>query len=599
LLRQVMARRMSSASTDSEYVPAMVPFAWEVVPGRAAVPEITEAPSLPLPPGRRPKEGFYLPISRPAQLPELHDEARERRPFNLKFPGSPKTPSFPRQTFRDMGRFEDTHHGHGFMGSGITRRALVEFQRRGSSCLGAACTLLHGRKAHDHTGRRLDNFSEEDSRDPHPTPTHSAASESPPSSSSSHGNSSQPGAGAQRPVQSQVLGSSRFMASMLMVLCPDEVDAENGTSDDDDSFTFPEQSTMPRARVSSPDTIFQTPQQEIQLADPAPATMAAHAERTRAWVDHMPRCVSESVPATAHLQCELCGRRKPLQRPSTSLGTNLSDQSFSFPVPMADAHPLSSSEAFPDREEGRCLPSRPSFSWRTRHGIQAKQEPGPRSSSCADSSLSFLPNSSANSLQSNQAQGTALKDFRAGESWKVRPTVWFQEALQSSPRWPHPASAYAATNGDSDDESGSDSGISSVESSEHFRAVLQAPPVQMCALTPPPRAATWEVSEKLLKSSSLLQYKQRRQQSHESPRSSFVVDHEESAAVVTASSQCGPKGADLVPSGSCRVSETSDGVMGKVAQWESKAGVGSSGKSLPIYLSRRSGMAITGKACSR
>ncbi|KAG0617334.1 hypothetical protein M758_5G182200 [Ceratodon purpureus] len=719
--------RLSSTSTETDYVPAMVPFNWEVEPGRPAVPNILDPPMLPLPPGKRPKDGFYLPFSRPAEFPPLHNEAglktspKERTSFNLRYPGSSKKPFFTIQRPRkhsDMGRVEDRYLDGSFghvsghrIGSGITKRVLVEFQKR-RSCL-EGCWPSQGRKSslthkHHHTGRRLDSpndSSKEEIRELSPTRTHSAATRSStPSSASNHGHGRprKPlGDRKQAQVKSQGIGSIRFMASMLMSLCPSDygehdevegVDTENEITDDKgDGFSVdPGKLTMPRARVSSPEACFFRDPLEGTVVDPATATVTSHEERTRAWVDlstDMSKCkLSERLhkePTSPSVQCENCGSMMLLQpriSPGTDDFTNKFDQRYAFSDRkgnVADAHCLSSTDASPDGEV-RLRPTKESYSsslsWTRRSHIRTEQhpiamksneqEPEPRSS-CGDSEISLVTNSSVdpekinsarrstscdygassnaapflrrNSLQEklelnqppasrpnnstpsrillqNQAQVTEPMDLRIKDNLEGRSTstVWL-EALRSSPQWPNPTpktSTHAGANDDSDDESDNDSDIcSTVTSSEHetSRAVSLtgslATPVLCKVKFPPPKLATWEISEKLLKSSSLLKSKQERQESHESPRSSFnMVEYQESTTLP--SPQYDSEGADpatVVPAGGpSETTKPKSGVLSKVAQWESQAGVGSSGKSLPIYLTRRRGIIIsTGKPVSR
>lgn len=639
MLHQAMAR-LSSASTESDYVPAMVPFHWEAAPGRPALPEIVDAPSLPLPPGKRPKDGFYLPFSRPALSPNLHNEAgginsssRERRSLNLKLPSLSSR-------ITSLGRC--LSHG-----------------RKGSS--------LHNH----HTGRRLapiKDSREKEIREPYPTPNPSTASGSFISSSTSHGhgrkrNSS--GAGGRKQLQVPI---SRVMASMLMSLCPAEsdeseaVDAEDEIIDDcEDDFSFSEPLTMPRARISSPDAIFQPPQRGVAV-DPTSPTVTPHDEWTRAWVDMSIDISRYEEPAITDLQCEHGGSSKLLQ-PRTSLGTD----EFTYKLgqgyaaadhkgSVADAHSVRGIQASQKREV-RPRPTtescKSSLSWKPSNQIRkwqdplavleksSEQEPVPwssrgdseysvitsystdtpkvnaaRRSTCCNATPTAEPSFfQRNSLEEqpelnrppilslprtvlqNKAQVTAPKDYRIKENLKEPSTskVWL-ESLKSSSLWPHPApksSTRAATNGDSDDES--DNG--STESSEYEfpRAVLQTPcnTPTLSNFVPPSKPVIWEISGNLLKSSSLLKYKQRQQQSHESPRSSFTVDQESTALPSPNDS----KGADLAVVSPGNLSETSKSnsvAMSKVTQWESNAGVGSSGKSLPIYLSRRNSITITG-----
>jgi len=133
-------------------------------------------------------------------------------------------------------------------------------------------------------------------------------------------------------------------------------------------------------------------------------------------------------------------------------------------------------------------------------------------------------------------------------------------------------------------------------------------------------------SEEVLKSSSLLQRKLERQQSHESPRSSVVLDQttttvpspstafEQTNATAPIVFTCAPdechvkspdhgsqgKNLAVLPaSGLSETSKSRSGEMRKEGQEESKAGVGSSGKSFPIYLRRKGSTIITGKAIPR
>ena len=572
-----MAARLSFASTESDYVPATVPFQWEAAPGRPAnLPQIMDAPPLPLPPGRRLKDG---PFSRPTQSSQFQDEAgginlpsRERRSFNLKYPGSSKKPFLtsqkPRKIRQDMACGKDTLADdifsppvprHRFR-SKIASRVLVEFQKR---CLPHRGKSSSSHK-HHHTCRRLDSM--DDSYEVIRSPAQSIASESPHSSSSSYGHGQTCNSRTRKELP---VPSSRFMASMLMSLCPDESDdsdegeaagAEDEVTDDcGDETSFSGHLTMPRAPVSSPDAIFQAPQQGI-VVDPRSPTVTS--QRTRAWVD-MSRCMSESLhkelPRTN--LCEDCSRKLQQQRISLGTDDNTTKSGQSYAPKVNVARRSTSCNATPAAEP----------SLLQRNSVEEQLE--------LNQTRTFLQ---------NQPQVTAPTDFRNKDNVKQpsASTVWVK-VLKST---------HAATHGDSDDESDNDSDISSIKASEWeiTKAVSQTPSV-LCNFNPSLKPATWEISEKLLKSSSLLKYKQQQQQRCESSRSSFMADQE---FTTLPSPDHDSKGADLavVPT---ETSKSNYHVMNKVAQWEAKAGVGSSGKSLPIYLSRRRGTIITSNAISK
>lgn len=283
MTRQSMAR-VSSASTEPDFAPAIqTPFDWEATPGRATArkstrakfygnlkPDADEMPSLPLPPGRRPKDGFYLPFSREfgefGESPEVQLEAggnssKPRKFFNLKFPGSYKKPSrmhLPFQSSPKPTKASQEEEDPGFractplsgqrFGSSITSRMLMQFQKKQSlwrRCLPSKPERMNGSPSfiYPNRGRRLDEGFE----DGFGTPV------SGPLFPSSPGHGHPPSCNS-----SPDLKSSRFMAAMLISLCPDDVgdfqvEAEDGNSDDyNDEIGIPHL-TSPRTKNSSPE----------------------------------------------------------------------------------------------------------------------------------------------------------------------------------------------------------------------------------------------------------------------------------------------------------------------------------------------------------
>lgn len=350
--------RVSSASTETDYIPATVPFDWETAPGRSAAAErkIIEAPSLPLPPGRRPKDGFFLPISRSVQRPNLLNEEggidsspRERRSFNLKFPGSSKKTLFRSREQRkirkdadcveDTGSFFNPLSAHR-LGSRITRRVLVESQKS-PSCFGQCLPV--GRKASSsqidhHGGRGLDDAEDSDGEEHYATPRSSASSGFP-LSSPRHGHgkmrdSSITGAGKQLQVP-----SSRFnMASMLIALFP---------SESDDSDEYNEAETVGGHEFTEDDD------GEVRISEYL------------------------STPRTPVSNSRRSGKLQQI-RPVSDNFTNKSDERNTFrdcEGKVADAHSVSES---PDRDLG-LRPTRKSrqssFSWKSSDQIREKLDP--------------------------------------------------------------------------------------------------------------------------------------------------------------------------------------------------------------------------------
>jgi hypothetical protein len=383
--------RVSSASTEAGSAPGMIPFDWEAAPGRpgrksiksgfsgntaAAERDAAEAPSLPLPPGRRPKDGFNLPCSQPGESPDLQSEVKlepgrtssqPRKLFNLKFPGSPKKPPFTsrmRLPFQSSSKPPKHSHvdednnfsifnpisGHRF-GSSVTRRMLEQLTKKESSwrrCLSSKPESEDPRKASSShidqsKGRRLDSVDEgyitaNDSPASGPSlpssPGHGFPSWSDSSpvvtkhiqpSSPGHGHRhssntspvatkqllqpSSPGYGSRHPsnsspvatkqllqpsspvhghssnsspvVTKQIQGTSsaRFMASMLISLCPEADDCDEQHFDAVDEIT---NNYNDDNRSSSPEAIFETPAKPSEcseiVVDPASQTLLSHEE---------------------------------------------------------------------------------------------------------------------------------------------------------------------------------------------------------------------------------------------------------------------------------------------------------------------------------
>lgn len=120
MTRQSMAR-VSSASPEADFAPAIPTHDWDAAPGATARTGTKsgfsgnlerDADEIPLqfPPGRRPKDGFYLPYPREFdESPEVHIESggncsKPRKMFNLKFPGSSKKPSRMRLPFQSSSK---------------------------------------------------------------------------------------------------------------------------------------------------------------------------------------------------------------------------------------------------------------------------------------------------------------------------------------------------------------------------------------------------------------------------------------------------------------------------------------------------------------
>lgn len=394
MTRQSLAR-VSSASTEADFAPAMTPFDWEAAPGRpgrkstksgfsentsAARRDSFEAPPLPFPPGRRPKDGYFLPYSRADESHDMQSEVKfesgktsqPRKLFNLKFPGSSKKlPStsrmrLPFQSSSKPSRGSHVEEDHSFgifnpisghrVGSSITRRMLEHFTKKQSlwrRCLPPKPESENHRQESspqiDHNkGRRLDAvdegyFTAADSPVSGPSPPSSPRHGLPNWSNSSpvvtkhmqpaspdhghrhsrnsspvatkqmlqpsspaHGyrNSSNSSSVASRrllqppscghghsstssPVVTKQLqvASSRFMASMLISLCPEADAADESQFDavvDFNNDISISHMTTPRAKTSSPEALFETPPRPSEcseiVVDPASQTVLSHEE---------------------------------------------------------------------------------------------------------------------------------------------------------------------------------------------------------------------------------------------------------------------------------------------------------------------------------
>lgn len=331
MTRQSMAR-VSSASLEADFAPAVqTPFDWEAAPGRAAEKstksgfygnfaseerDSDEVLSLPLPPGRRPKDGFYLPYSREFESPYSQSEvelesggnsSKPRKLFNLKFPGSSKKPSstsrmnLPFQSSskppkaRRESRVDDDQgftifnpiSGHRF-GSSITNRMLMQFQKKQSlwrRCLPSkpeSEDRIQGSSPHvdPNRGRRLDEGFDDGYVIAADSPLSGPLESLPSSPRHGHHPSSNSSPIATKQVQ---VNSSRFMASMLISLCPDDagdsegaqLDAEDGNSDDYNDEIGSQHLTTPRTKSSSPEPF----EVEVEV-DPASQTSTSQEKCT-------------------------------------------------------------------------------------------------------------------------------------------------------------------------------------------------------------------------------------------------------------------------------------------------------------------------------
>nr|XP_024377654.1 uncharacterized protein LOC112283325 [Physcomitrium patens]XP_024377655.1 uncharacterized protein LOC112283325 [Physcomitrium patens]XP_024377657.1 uncharacterized protein LOC112283325 [Physcomitrium patens]PNR52958.1 hypothetical protein PHYPA_009333 [Physcomitrium patens] len=290
--------RVSTASTEADFLPAMVPFDWESAPGRPAKQSMKksacdgdafakrdiEPPSLQLPPGQRPKDGFYLPYSRPMEYPKLQNEehvkvrgivSRAREWFSLKVPECSSKTSTPLKSFKPPWiRKEGVHSCASIFNplsgnkivSRITRRMLVEFQKKQSSlrrCLPSKLGSENQKKGHPshddpNRGRRLDSADEE-----YVTAADSSTLVCSLRSSPCHDHRHVQNSSVVAPKQSQVVASSRFMATMLMSLCSeaDEVHAAavHGTENKCSDENRLSQSTSRRGLSTSSESIVATP----------------------------------------------------------------------------------------------------------------------------------------------------------------------------------------------------------------------------------------------------------------------------------------------------------------------------------------------------
>ena len=495
--------RVSSASTEADFAPGMIPFDWEAAPGRHAKKGLksgffgntaaarrdhsVEVPSLPLPPGRRLEDGLYPPYFQPDESPALQSEVKlqsgrtssqPRKLFNLKFPGSPKKPpstSRMTQPFQSLSKpARDADHsfgifnpisGHRFA-SNITKRMFEQFQKKQSlwrRCLPSKPESEDQRKASSYMdqnkGRRLDSIDEAydsavDSSlsgpslpsspgyglsnwsNSEPVITKHIQSSSPgyghchssnlspvvtkhnqpssPGHSYRHSSNSSPIATKQllqpsSPVdghssnsspivtkQLQVV-NSRFMASMLISLCPeaDDCDEPHFDAEDENTGDYNDDNrispmTVPKAKISSPKALFEALAKPSEcseiVVDPASQTVASHEEyrcicKHRA---HMPakvdlataqvnqrkkisrsvsRSLHEELVATAKSPSEHLKSRKLVQREDSANKLDLST-AYADQRDDTDSYPVFSKASSNRELMRRREPYHSSFSWK-------------------------------------------------------------------------------------------------------------------------------------------------------------------------------------------------------------------------------------------
>ncbi|KAG0567503.1 hypothetical protein KC19_7G140100 [Ceratodon purpureus] len=467
MTRQSMAR-VSSASTEADFAPGLVPFDWEAAPGRPgrkstksgffAGRSSLEAPSLPLPPGRRPNDSPDLQSE--VKLESGRASSQPRKLFNLKFPGSPRKPPatgsstgqrlLPFQSSSKTSKDRHVAEDHSFsifnpvsghrFGSSITRRMLEQLSKKQPlwrrclpSTAGSGNQMnLPASLTDQNKGRRLDsvdegyvtpgtsslsgpslppslghglvngrNSSPVITKHIHPSsPAHQSSNSSPVStkqllqpSSPNHGHSTNSSPVVNKQVQ---VASSRFMASMLISLCPeDDDDADEPHFDVEDEIVDSDD------RRSSPEVLYDTLAKPSEcseiVVDPASQTVLSHEEcrctckhrgHNTARVDlsapqvdlrkkmsrNVSRSLHEELIATARSTSENRRSGKLVQLKGDSAYT-LDQNAVANQKDNADAYPVFL-KASGDREPmWRREPYHSSFSWKpcTEKSLQSQE----------------------------------------------------------------------------------------------------------------------------------------------------------------------------------------------------------------------------------